>query len=221
MYSEKGKKSTAWISRSYIQQTTCKLKTKYHSIKLVQCLVRKMMFCPNLRATEDGLNRMKYRFDFLSRIHNWQQSYYKRLFSIFKASNVEHNSIWWRHRVFNTLIPRQNGRHIADDIINCIFLNENVWLSIKISTKFVPKDQINDIPALVWLMAWRLPGDKPLSEPMMVRLPTHICVTRPQWVNAFIIQAIDYFQYIFLFYFIYLFIYSFFFFFFGGGGGGG
>ena len=32
-------------------------------------------------------------------------------------------------------------------------------------------------------MAWRQPGDKPLSEPMMVRLPTHICVTRPQWVK--------------------------------------
>ena len=23
-----------------------------------------------------------------------------------------------------------------------------------------------------------------LSEPMMIRLPTHICVTRPQWVNS-------------------------------------
>ena len=32
-------------------------------------------------------------------------------------------------------------------------------------------------------MAWRRSGDKPLSEPMMVRLPTHICVTRPQCVN--------------------------------------
>ena len=32
-------------------------------------------------------------------------------------------------------------------------------------------------------MAWRRPGDKPLSEPMMVSLLTHICVTRPQWVN--------------------------------------
>ena len=31
-------------------------------------------------------------------------------------------------------------------------------------------------------MAWRRPGDKPLFEPMMVSLPTHICVTRPQWV---------------------------------------
>ena len=33
-------------------------------------------------------------------------------------------------------------------------------------------------------MAWRRPCDKPLSEPMMVRLPTHICVTRPQWVKG-------------------------------------
>ena len=34
-----------------------------------------------------------------------------------------------------------------------------------------------------FIMTWRRPGDKPLSEPMMVWLPTHICVTRPQWVN--------------------------------------
>ena len=33
-------------------------------------------------------------------------------------------------------------------------------------------------------MAWHRPGDKPLSEPMMVSLPTHICVTRTQWVNV-------------------------------------
>ena len=33
-------------------------------------------------------------------------------------------------------------------------------------------------------MAWRRSGDKPLSEPMVVKLPTHICVTRPQWVKT-------------------------------------
>ena len=32
-------------------------------------------------------------------------------------------------------------------------------------------------------MAWRRPGDKPLSEPMMFSLPTQICVTRSQWVK--------------------------------------
>ena len=83
----------------------------------------------------------------------------------------------------NTLRPRQNGRHFADDIFNRIFLNENIWIPIKISLTFVPNGSINIIPALVQIMAWRLPGDKPLSEPMMVNLPTHICVTRPQWVK--------------------------------------
>ena len=49
--------------------------------------------------------------------------------------------------------------------------------------KFVPRVAINNIPALVQIMAWRRLGDKPLSEPMMDSLPTHICVARPQWVN--------------------------------------
>ena len=85
--------------------------------------------------------------------------------------------------LFNTLRPRQNGRHFTDDIFNDIFLNENVWIPTKFSLKFVPKGPINNIPALVQIMAWHRPGDKPLSEPMMVSLLTHICVTRPQWVK--------------------------------------
>ena len=42
---------------------------------------------------------------------------------------------------------------------------------------------MNNISALVQIMAWRWSGDKPLSEPIMVSLVAHICVTRPQWVN--------------------------------------
>ena len=84
-------------------------------------------------------------------------------------------------KAINTLRPRQNGRYLPDDIFECIFLKENAWIPIKISLKFVPKSPINNIPALVQIMAWRRPGHKPLSEPMLVRLPTHICVTRPQW----------------------------------------
>ena len=79
--------------------------------------------------------------------------------------------------------PTQNGRYFPDDIFKCIFLNENVWISIKISLKCVPKGRVNNVPALLQIMAWRRPGDKPLSEPMMVSLPTHICVSRPQWVK--------------------------------------
>ena len=83
----------------------------------------------------------------------------------------------------NTLRPRQNGRRFPDDIFKWIFLNENVWIPIEISLKFVPMGPINNIPTLVQIMAWRRPGDKPLSEPMMVSLPMHICVARPQWVK--------------------------------------
>ena len=100
---------------------------------------------------------------------------------------------WWYAIVFlylttdtasiNTLRPRRNRRHFADDIFKCILLNENVRISIKISLKFVPQGPINNILALVQIMDWRRPGDKPLSEPMMTISLTHICVTRPQWVN--------------------------------------
>ena len=60
--------------------------------------------------------------------------------------------------------------HFPDDIFKYIFLNEDVWTSI--SPKFVPKGPIDNIPALVQIMAWRREGDKPLSEPMVVKLLT-------------------------------------------------
>ena len=69
----------------------------------------------------------------------------------------------------------------TDGILKCIFLNDNVWISIKTSLKFVLSGPINNIPAMVQIMAWRRIGDKPLSEPMMLSLLTHIRVTRPQW----------------------------------------
>ena len=87
-------------------------------------------------------------------------------------------------RWVNTLRPKQNGGHFAVDIFKCIFVNENTQISPKISLKFVPKVRINNIPTLVQIMAWRRPGDKPLSEPMMVGLLKHICITRPKWVKG-------------------------------------
>ena len=81
----------------------------------------------------------------------------------------------------NWFRPRQKSRFFTDDTFKCIFLNENIRIEARNSLKFVPKGLINKIPALVLIMAWRRPGDKPLSEPMLVRSLTHICVTRPQW----------------------------------------
>ena len=95
---------------------------------------------------------------------------------------------------YNTLRPRQNGRRFADDVFKYIFLNENVRILIKISLKFIPKSPINNIPALIQIMAWGRSGDKPLSEPMTVSLMTHICVTRPQWDNRCAYDRLNYYS---------------------------
>ena len=91
--------------------------------------------------------------------------------------------------VINTWRPRQDGRHFADDIFTCIFFNENCCILIKFSLKYVCKGQIINNPALVQIMAWRRSGDNPLSEPMIINLPMHICVTQPQWVNKVTINS--------------------------------
>ena len=77
-------------------------------------------------------------------------------------------------QTINTLRPGQDGRHFPDYIFKRIFFNENVWIFTKISLKFVLKGPIYIIPALVMIMAWRRPGDKPLSEPMMACLLTQM-----------------------------------------------
>ena len=80
------------------------------------------------------------------------------------------------------------GRDKMDAIKQTTFSNAfswmNIWTSVKISLKFAPKGPINNVPGLAEIMAWRRPGDKPLSEPMVASLLTHIWVSRPQWVKS-------------------------------------
>ena len=87
------------------------------------------------------------------------------------ASHVK-QCIWLlAHTIISidTLRLRQNGRHFPDDIFKAIFFNENYYILIKISLKFVLQCPINNIPALVQKMAWRRWGDKPLSESVMAK----------------------------------------------------
>ena len=95
--------------------------------------------------------------------------------------------VYWiscHHAPFNnTLKPSQNYHHFADNILKCILLDESVWIPFRISLKFVPMFGIDNIPALVQKMDCCQPGHKPLSEPMMVSLLTHTCVTQPQCVQ--------------------------------------
>ena len=70
---------------------------------------------------------------------------------------------------FKHLRPRQKMPPFRRRHFQMHFLeNEDVCISLKISLKFVPKVRINYIPAWVRIMAWRQPGDMPLSRPVMV-----------------------------------------------------
>ena len=87
----------------------------------------------------------------------------------YNLNNTKHNwsvCIFYMAHWFNTLRSRQSGRYFPDDIFKCIFLNENMSFD-KDFTQFCFYGWINNIPALVWIMAWHQQGDKPLSEPMM------------------------------------------------------
>ena len=88
------------------------------------------------------------------------------------------NAFYWMYHIgicptlwglgdFSTLRPRQNGQWA---ISNCIFRNENVWISIKISLKFVPKGLINNNPALVHIVACCLDSTKLLLYPHPTKL---------------------------------------------------
>ena len=80
----------------------------------------------------------------------------------------------------NTLRPRQNGRHFPYSISNAFsswMKMDEFWLIFLWS--LFPVVQFTNIPALDQIMAWHRPGDKPLSETMMLSLLTHICITQP------------------------------------------
>ena len=67
-------------------------------------------------------------------------------------------AIWSLPQYVNILRPGQNGPHFPDNIFKWIFLNGMIWISIKISLKFVSRGPNNNIPALIQIMAWHHPS---------------------------------------------------------------
>ena len=91
------------------------------------------------------------------------------------ACNAENVSIWGLHhaicRVYLTHLRLNKMTAIfVDDILKCIFLNENGTILIQISQKIVPRSPTDKKRALVQLMAGRRTGTKPLLEPMITQL---------------------------------------------------
>ena len=61
----------------------------------------------------------------------------------------------------------KNNHNLADDILSRIFVNQNVWISIKMSLKFVLNGPVANMPAYVQIVALCQTGDKPISGPMV------------------------------------------------------
>ena len=141
--------------------------------------------------TNSTPRRLLYQFSHINAMFCWDQlsrnMYIQiRLQQLIRMDVCRVFLPWFCTRTIQATLTRWGrgkSRHFADDIFKCIFLNENIWIPIKISLGLVPQGPINNSPAMVQIMAWQRPGDKPLSEPMMVSLPTHIGVARPQWVK--------------------------------------
>ena len=77
-----------------------------------------------------------------------------------------------------TLRPRQYGCHFADDIFECIFLNENQYCFISKSAGFFPKDSLKNNPTLVqiWLDVEKMTSH--YLNGWWHDLLVHICITR-------------------------------------------
>ena len=66
---------------------------------------------------------------------------------------------WFVSFAINTLMPKQYGRHFADSIFKCVFLNENVFILIKVSMTFVHRVQLTIFQHWFnWYVAWLAPN---------------------------------------------------------------
>ena len=111
---------------------------------------------------------------FILRISHKKKNKGKKIWFIcFFSSTVEISTEMYDVAEFNSLRPRQYVCHFADAIFKYFFFNENWYILIQISLKYVHKGSINK-PSLVQIMARRQTGDKPLSELMMTSLQTHM-----------------------------------------------
>ena len=71
--------------------------------------------------------------------------------------------------IYNSSPPGKMAAVSQTIFSDAFFWKKMFSILIKISQKFLPKGPIDNNPALVYIIAWRRIGDKPLSEPMLKR----------------------------------------------------
>ena len=104
------------------------------------------------------------------------------------SSLLPNTSTSMNHVLFKVSLTHW-GRDKMAAIFQTTFSNAFPWMKmcefrLRFHWILFPMVQLT---TLVQIMAWLQPGDKPLSEPMMVSLLTHICITRPQYGSSYLI----------------------------------
>ena len=99
--------------------------------------------CPgwlHSREVSQIYTRFKYKY-----IHTFRFTYHLTA-TLNCAANMKRDGITKQHDIYLIITLRlwQNGRHIANDIFNCISLNENVCIFIKILLKVVSQDPFDN-----------------------------------------------------------------------------
>ena len=125
------------------------------SCLLVSCAAHLSLYMNRPFPFEPFFARLKLKFCKIRRLvcpqHPFGYPYhYRALCKIPKRSGNQHRSkrdfvTFW----FNTLRPRPNGSHFPGDIFKYIFLNEIVWIAIKISLMFVPTGSVGRRQAII------------------------------------------------------------------------
>ena len=100
----------------------------------------------------------------------------------FNKMHLKMSSPKWRPFCLGLNVLTHWGRDKMAAIFQTTFSIAFYWITMyelrmRFHWSLFSKGEINNIPALVQIVAWRRPGDKPLSETMMVSLLTHMCVT--------------------------------------------
>ena len=85
------------------------------------------------------------------------------------------------HIYINTLRPRPTDSHFADDILKCISWIKKCINCDQPFTEVCSEGSNQQYFNIGSGNGLALIRRKPLSEPMMFRLPTHTYVTRPKW----------------------------------------
>ena len=114
---------------------------KWHEMRMTQSSLLKMIFFSKMHTLSHNTNPITHTWGWVIGCLLWVL----RLVYVILLSLL----YWAQCQRLNSSPPGQDGRHFADDIFTCIFVNEKFRNLIKISSKFVPKCPIVNNPALV------------------------------------------------------------------------